>query len=401
MAGPESSLLSPQWAGTPVAELTSDRVVLQYFLDIERAWLEVLARNGLEVSATRADLEALEVTNEWASAVAQNSWQAGNPAVGFVEHVRGALSDGARAEDVFHRGLTSQDIVDTAMMMMAKSVLLQIRADIYQAGVSLANLSSDWAQTICVTKTLTRHAEPSALGFRFATWLGAVVDALEIIDEQVPRLRVQLAGAVGNRAAMAGLGEEVDANSLVADMARTLKLGGPTEAWHSNRIPALSLSYALAAAASSLGTIAHNLIALGRPEVGELVENVPPGQGTSSAMPHKKNPTRSILAHSVSVRIPGVLAQIQAAAAPVAERGEGQWNAEWEPLRDLMRLVAGQAHHTREVLGNLRVDEDAVASNLAHAGLADVGLSDQALAQMDSERDQIVARFSSLRKDIS
>lgn len=393
------SLLSPQWAGTPIVDLTSDWSILQRFLEIERAWLNALAQQGIGTEATRGALAKVSITPALVDSMAEGSWQAGNPAVGFVQNLSTKLTDDARSEAVFHAGLTSQDLVDTAMMMTANAALNNLEEGLTDIASSLAQLAEQCAETVCVTRTLTRYAEPSLLGFRFATWLNAIIDATQLVEQTRRRLPVQAGGAVGNQAVMSQLGGGVDVARLVDQLATTLGLISPRAVWHTNRQPILMVAHALAVASAALGVIAHNLVALGRPEVGELVELVPDGQGTSSAMPHKKNPTRSILAHSVSHRIPGLMAQIQAAATPVAERGEGQWNAEWEPVRELMRLVAGQSHHLSAVLEGLHIDDDAIARNLAGASLPSSDVSPEARAHMATEIRRSVSVARGLRED--
>jgi len=395
MTQSENSLLSPQWSGTPVSTLTSDQTFLEHCASVERAWLEACQTHGMESSATKASLASFEITSEVVERLARNAWKAGNPVVAFVEEVENTLSDDARQEGVFHRGLTSQDIVDTAMMIMAKQVLAHIHSDLVAIGTDLAHNATRFADSVCLTRTLTQGAQPSLLGFRFALWGSGVLDALTVVETQMDRVPLQLGGAVGNRAAIAELAAHVDVADMLSHTATQLGLFSRQSSWHTNRIPVLELSHALAATSAALGVVAHNLVALGRPEIGELIEDVPEDQGGSSAMPHKKNPIRSILAHSVSQRVPGLVSQIQAAATPVMERGEGQWNAEWEPLRELMRLVAGQAHHIKGVLSSLRVDEDAVASNLAQSGISPSGLSESATAYMNAERARITAELLS------
>lgn len=390
MGGSEQSVLSPQWAGTPVVKATSDHAILTRFLAIETAWLAGLSRQGIPTQATREALEQLTITDELVAVTAEKSWMAGNPAVGFVQHLRDQLPPEAQDENIFHAGLTSQDVIDSAMMMTAQVVLDQLRVDLRVSAKRLGEMARRYGDTVCVTRTLTQHAEASLLGFRFATWLAGIVDALDTVEEVGTTLPAQIGGAVGNRAAMSQLGSQMDVDQLVRDVAEALGLAIPRFTWHSNRQPVLAVAHALAASSAALGVFAHNLVALGRPEVAELAEQLAPGQGASSAMPHKKNPTRSILAHSVSGRVPGLIAQIQESATPVAERGEGSWNAEWEPLRDLMRLVSGQAHHVAAVLDGLGVDEDAVARNLAQAGLPSTELSAVARANMTAEIHRIV-----------
>lgn len=397
MASGDASLLSPQWSGTPVAAIVSDAAILARFVSIERAWLEGLGAHGVEVAQATAGLKSLVLDAEKVHTIAQGAGAAGNPVVGFVEYVRSHLGDQSQAAEVFHRGLTSHDVLDTAMMMTASDVREVLREDLVAVAKSLVVLAEKYSHTECVTRTLSRNAEVSVLGFRFASWAQGVLDALTVIDS-LAGLPIQVGGAVGNRAAIGAIAHDLDVDELIASVAQKLGLASPPTAWHSNRIPVLQVTHGFAAAAAALGVIAHNVVALGRPEVGELLERVADGRGGSSAMPHKKNPTLSILSHSVSQRIPGIVAQIHAASTPVAERGEGQWNAEWEPFRDLMLLVGGQAHHVRILVETLDVDEEAVAGNLARSGIPDVVLTSRAQEQMQRDISRVAQALVSQTK---
>lgn len=397
MLGAHSSLLSPQWSGTPVAELASDTAILARFLVIESAWLESLGAHGVDVGLASEGLKGLTLDRDTAQKIADHAQAAGNPVVGFVEYVRGQFDERDEVLEMFHRGLTSQDVLDTAMMMTAADVFAVLRDDLVSIARSLAVRAESHSNTECVTRTLSRNAEVSLLGFRFASWAEGVLDALRVIDSMAG-LPIQVGGAVGNRAAIGAIAVNLDVDQLIALAAKKLGLTSPPTAWHSNRLPVLQVSHGFVVAAAALGVIAHNAVALGRPEVGELVESIPDGRGASSAMPHKKNPTRSILSHSVSQRVPGIVAQIHAASTPVAERGEGEWNAEWEPFRELMLLVAGQAHHVRVLVENLEVDDGAVALNLARSGVPTLVVASTEKAQMQRSIRRVAEAVQSRTK---
>lgn len=392
------SLLSPQWSGTPVTLLASDAAILERFLLIERAWLEALGAHGHDVRSTRDGLEKIKIDTETLRMIADDASAAGNPVVGFVQWVRTQLGVPQDAMDMFHRGLTSQDVLDTAMMMTAARVFEALRDDLVGVVTRLGVLATQYSDTECVTRTLSRHAEVSLLGFRFAGWAEGVLHALTVIDSTRANLPIQIGGAVGNRAVLGALANGHEGEKIVAYAAEKLGLVASSAAWHSNRIPVLEVSHGLTSSTSALGVIAHNVVALGRPEVGELVEHIPKGSGSSSAMPHKRNPVRSILSHSVSQRIPGIVAQIYAAATPVAERGEGQWNAEWEPLRELMLLAGAQAHHVRALVETLEVDEPAVVGNLAASDIPHPHLASATREQMQRDIHRVTVEVQAQTK---
>ena len=266
----------------------------------------------------------------------------GNPVIPLVEALR-------RDEPDAHRGLTSQDVLDSALMRMAGSAVADLRADLAVLVDRLAELAARHRDTAMVARTLTQHAVPTTFGFRVAAWLTAVLDA----DDDLGRLAFpqQLGGAAGTRAAMVELGRQVP-----PDVPR----------WHTTRAPVTRLGDALAGCTDACARIANDVLVMSRPEVAELAEGV---GGGSSTMPGKANPTLSVLVRRAALTTPQLAATLHLAAAQqVDDRADGGWHAEWATLRDLVRRTLVAASQTLDLVSGLRVDTERMAATLAAAG---------------------------------
>lgn len=270
----------------------------------------------------------------------------GNPVIPLVRRMRELLPD--EAADL-HRGLTSQDVVDSALMLMAASAVDDLRTDLHAVVRRLADLARDHRETPMVARTLTQHAVPTTFGFRVAAWLVAVLDA----DDDLARLTfpTQLGGAAGTRAAIAELGREVAP-------------GVPR--WHTTRAPVTRLGDALAGVTDACARIANDVLVMSRPEIGELGEGT---GGGSSTMPNKANPTLSVLVRRAALTTPQLAATLHLAAAQqVDDRADGGWHAEWATLRDLVRRTLVAASQTAALVDGLVVHADRMAATLAAAG---------------------------------
>jgi 3-carboxy-cis,cis-muconate cycloisomerase len=204
---------------------------------------------------------------------------------------------------------------------------------------------------------------PTTVGARAAGWLRGVTRARVRLAAAVAALPAQLGGASGTLASFAEIGGTPAATALPAAYAAELGLETPDAPWHVERWPVTELGDALAQTVDALGKIAADVATLSRTEIGELAEGT---GGGSSAMPQKQNPAASVLIRSAALRAPQLAATLHLAAAlAVDERPDGAWHAEWPTLRELLRLALGATATTRGLVSGLRVDEDAVAENLA------------------------------------
>ncbi|MER7964979.1 MULTISPECIES: 3-carboxy-cis,cis-muconate cycloisomerase [Streptomyces] len=357
-----ASLLAPGWAGSPAASATGERAYLRALLDAEAALTRAQAALGLApaeaadaVSAAAADPAAFD-----AQSLAERARGGGNPVIPLVADLTEAV--GEPYGPYVHRGATSQDILDTAAMLVAARTLDLLLPDLARTERALARLAAEHRDTPMPGRTLTQHAVPTAFGLKAAGWRSLVLDARDRITAVRATLPVQLGGAAGTLAAFGAYGA-ADPVGLPAAYARELGLVAPLLPWHTLRTPVADLAGALALAAGALGKIAVDVLTLSRTEIGEVAEG---SGGGSSAMPHKANPVRSTLIAAAARRAPQLAATLYGSLAAEDERPAGAWHAEWEPLRDLLRLAGGAARDAAELAEGLRVRPDVMR---AHLGL--------------------------------
>ena len=287
----------------------------------------------------------------------------GNPVGAVVARLRAAIADPDAAAWV-HRGTTSQDILDTAIAIVAGRALAEIRADLDRVILALAALATRYRDTPAAARTLTQQAVPTTVGARFADWLVQLADARGGLAER--DLPAQLGGAAGTLSALVEEFGPETASRLPAAYAAAAGLPAPDAPWHTRRTAITRLGDALTTATDALGRLAADVATLTRTEIGELAEGA---GGDSTAMPQKRNPVHSVLIRSASLRAPLLAAQLHlAAASAVDERPDGAWHAEWPALRELLRVALGAAAHGVLLVEGLSVDEAAVARNLAATG---------------------------------
>jgi 3-carboxy-cis,cis-muconate cycloisomerase len=316
--------------------------------EVERVWLDVL---GIAVEEGLPTPTITELDPE----------RGGNPALGLVSYLRDHL-EGEAARWV-HRGLTSQDVVDTALMLLARDAVHAVRRDIRAQVGLLVDLAEAHRNSGMVARTLTQHAVPTTFGLKAASWLDGLLDA----DDALARLTfpVQFGGAAGTLAAVVELGLDVD--EARARLAHVLDLD-PARPWHSSRAPVTRIGDAAVGCTDAWGRIANDVLTLSRPEIGELAEGI---GGGSSTMPQKQNPILSALVHSAALTTPLLAATLHLAAAEgVDERTAGAWHAEWATLASLLRRTVVAASQVTDLLAGLRVHPERMQATLEAAGEA-------------------------------
>ncbi|GGT05575.1 3-carboxy-cis,cis-muconate cycloisomerase [Streptomyces chromofuscus] len=259
-----------------------------------------------------------------------------------------------------HRGATSQDIMDTATMLVAARALNLILADLARSERALARLAAEHRETAMPGRTLTQHAVPTTFGLKAAGWRSLLLDARDRVAAVRDALPAQLGGAAGTLAAFGAYGAS-DPTALPEAYAGELGLQAPQLPWHTLRTPVADLAGCLAMTAGALGKTAVDVLTLSRTEIAEVTEG---SGGASSAMPHKANPVRSTLIAAAARRAPQLAAALYASMAAEDERPAGAWHAEWEPLRELLRLVGGAARDAAELTEGLRVHPDVMREHL-------------------------------------
>ncbi|MEE4599361.1 3-carboxy-cis,cis-muconate cycloisomerase [Streptomyces sp. DSM 41524] len=347
-------LLAPVRAGAAVEAATGDAAFIQAMLDAEAALARVVAPAGAaEAVAGAARVELYDVRD-----LALRARSGGNPVIPLVADLTAAVAGtDAEAASYVHRGATSQDIVDTATMLVAARALPLIVADLERTAAGLARLGAAHRDTPMPGRTLTQHAVPTTFGLKAAGWRALVLDARDRLAALRPP--AQLGGAAGTLAAFDG------GVPLLGRFAEETGLAEPELPWHTLRTPVADLGTALAFAVGALGKLAADVLVLSRTEIGEVAEGA---GGGSSAMPHKSNPVRATLMAAAARQAPGLAATLLGSLAAEDERPGGAWHAEWQPLRELLRLAGGAARDAVELASGLRVFPDRMAANL---GLTD------------------------------
>ncbi|MGM0928640.1 MAG: lyase family protein [Actinomycetota bacterium] len=392
-------LLSPASAGTAASRLTSDYQFIQAMLDVELEWTRVLADAGrVPADAVPAVEQASRADLYDAAALAERAQGGGNPVIPLLADLRAETKKhNPAAASAIHQGATSQDILDSALMLMARRTLAGIVTDLKSAAGALARQAEEHRGTITVARTLTQHSLPSTFGLKAANWLSGVAQAGVRLERVAAELPLQWGGAAGTMAALTELAkrpinaavttaaasegsaspaagsaapnDDGGALALAARLAERLGLADPVAPWQTNRLPVTALAAALADVLAAAGKVANDVLLLSRPELGEVSEPAAEGRGGSSAMPQKQNPVLSVLIRSAALAGPGHLAQIQAAAAgAIDERPDGSWHVEWQALRQLLRLAGGAAAKLAELSEGLAVHPERMRRNLAITG---------------------------------
>lgn len=331
-----------------------------------RAWVDAMLAFERELAAAQAELGILPHDVAAAIAAAASDLRPepsalgvaargpGNPAAPLVQLLREAV--GPEVAPSVHLGATSQDALDTAAMLVARRAGGLVAASLDRACDAAASLADEHRGTVLAARTLLQQALPTTFGLKAAGWLVAMDDAgrdlARVLDG---RLAVQLGGAAGTAAA---LGERGPAVARI--LAGRLGLAEPVLPWHTDRVRVGELASALAVAAGAGAKVALDVVLLSQTEVGEVAGDA----GGSSTLPHKRNPTRAVLARASGIRATGLAATLLTSMAQEHERAAGAWHAEWPALTELLRATGGCLDAVAGSLGSLRVDAGRMGANL-------------------------------------
>ena len=344
---------------------TTDLAWLQAMLDVEAALARAQAAAGV-IAAEHAESIAAACRAERydVDALGAQAAEVGNPAAPLVRALRAEVGDPAAAD--VHRGATSQDIVDSATMLVARGALEALLDDLGGAAEVAARLAGEHRATVMAGRTLLQQAVPISFGLKAAGWLVGLDEAAQRLDAvRRTRLAAQLGGAAGTLSAQGDAGIDV-----LSRFARELELAEPVLPWHTTRTRIAELATALGEASGAMAKIAGDVVLLAQTEVGEVREGGG-DRGGSSAMPHKHNPVAAISALAGARQAPGLVANLLAAMEHEHERAAGAWHAEWGPLRELLRATGSAAAWLRDCLEHLEVDAQRMRANLADAMLAE------------------------------
>jgi 3-carboxy-cis,cis-muconate cycloisomerase len=352
-----SDLFTALFIPDAIREATSDRAWIAAMLEFEAALARAEASAGVIPGEAAAAIEAAcDAERFEPEALGREARATGNPAAPLVHALTEAV-EGEAARFV-HWGATSQDVTDTASMLVARRALALIAADLDAVATACAGLADDHRHTAMPGRTLLQQALPTTFGLKVAGWLVAVLDARRRLGA-VP-LAVELGGATGT---LASLGDEgLRVLGLVAEQ---LELEEPIVPWHTARARVAELGAGLSLAAGMLEKIAHDVTLLAQTEVAEVAEPAAGDRGGSSTLPHKRNPVGSVLAIACARRVRGEASILLGAVAQEHERGAGAWQAEWEALGGALAHTGGAAAAVRKVLDGLEVRPERMRQNLA------------------------------------
>lgn len=363
MAG---ELFRPIFVPDEFSEAVSGRAWLSAMLEAEGALAVAQARAGL-ISQEDADaiVSCCDVDHFDPGKIGRKGRAKGNPVPPLVraltEAVSGVSEDAARH---VHRGATSQDIMDTAAMLLCRRALGMILTEVDGVSAACAGLAETHRDTLMPGRTLLQQALPTTFGLKAAGWLVSVLEArdrLRAVRES--GLAVQLGGAAGTLASLGPAGTRV-----LGEFARVLDLTEPAVPWHTDRSRVSEIGGTLSLVAGVLGKISQDVILMAQTEVGEVAEPAGEGRGGSSTLPHKRNPILSVTAAANVRRVLDLSHTLQAALSQEHERAAGAWHTEWEALSDALALTGGAASAVREVTEGLEVFPDKMRKNLDVTG---------------------------------
>ena len=341
-------------------EAASDAAWLQAMLDAEHALAAAEARAGIiPAAAAEAIAAACRAEHFDADSIADDGRATGNPAEPLVRALREAVA--ADAARYVHWGATSQDIVDTAAMLLARRALDLILQVLDEISGECASLAEAHRSTAMAGRTLLQQAVPTTFGLKAAGWLVSVQEARQGLARiRAERLAIQLGGAAGT---LGPLGDR--AAEVMRLFAAALDLQEPALPWHTNRVRIAELGGALGVAVNPLAKIAFDVALLAQTEVGEAGNSE---AGGSSTMPHKRNPVGTALAIACAKQVGGYVSVLASSGGQEHERGVGGWQAEWHALSGALAYTGGAAAAVQRTLATLDVHAERMAENLRLTG---------------------------------
>lgn len=355
-------LLEPYFGYGRMRELFCDRGRVAGMLEFEAALARAQARVGL-VPAEAAEVigrhcQAQEMDLD---ALAQAIVLAGNTAIPLVKMLgRQIAAESPEAERYLHLGATSQDAMDTGLVLQLRRAVDLLEQQLAELGEQLSAQARRHASTVMPGRTWLQHATPVTLGMKLASVLGSVSRHRLRLQEMRHRLlSLQFGGASGT---LAALGEQ--AWPVAEALAAELQLSLPEQPWHTQRDRLAELAGWLGSLAGTLGKLGRDLSLLMQTEAGEVFEPAAPGKGGSSTMPHKRNPVGAAVLIHAGTRAPGLVATLLSAMPQEHERSLGLWHAEWDSLPELCCLVSGAIDQASQLAAGLEVDTARMLRNL-------------------------------------
>ncbi len=371
----DTGLLSPVRAGTTAEGLVSDEAWLRAMLDAEVALVRVQSRLGVVPAEAAKLIEHVAANSQFDVAeLARRARESANPVVPLVQDLTQAVAAVNKdAANYVHQGSTSQDIFDTATMLVASRSLRQTISSLDITATALATLTATHRHTLIAGRTLTQHAVPTTFGLKAAGWLVSIVESRSKLRSVRASLPIQLGGAAGTLAGYLEYAQQQEsmttppadyATILIRDYAHELGLAEPVLPWHTLRGSIADLGAALSFTTGALGKIAVDVLSMTRTEVAEISEPAVVNRGTSSAMPQKRNPVLAAMIRSAALQVPATASILASSQIAEDERPAGVWQAEWQPLRECLRLTGAAAELAAELVQGLQVFPERMRDNL-------------------------------------
>lgn len=357
-----SQLLDPLFTTGRMHDIFSDRSRLQAMLDFEATLARAEANLGV-IPSKAAGAIAAQCRAELfdAEALARATAAAGNLAIPVIKELTARVAQNDKeAAGFVHWGATSQDVIDTGLVLQLRAALDATEAEVGALADSLARLAETHKRTPLAGRTLLQQALPVTFGLKVAGWLSAIERHRARLRETRPRaLALQFGGAAGTLAALENRGMDV-----AAALSKALNLALPDLPWHTQRDRVAEVATTFGLLTGTLGKIGRDIALLMQTEVGEVFEPAGADRGGSSTMPHKRNPVGSVVAQAAAQRVPALVSTMLAAMVQEHERAAGGWHAEWETLPEICRLTAGALAHIREIVNGLEIDPARMRENL-------------------------------------
>lgn len=356
------NLLDELFRSEPLEHVFSDTECLASLLHFEAALARALAEVGLvSEPAARAIVSNCQAERFDQKAIRAGAALAGNIVIPVLRQLTALVArDDKEAAHFVHWGATSQDAIDTAVILQLRRAFELIDRDLRSLIDTLAALAETHRKTPHVARTWMQQALPTTFGFTVAGWLDALLrDRARLQELRARAFTLQFGGAVGTLAALGDHGPAV-AKALAAD----LRLALPAAPWHSHRDRFAEVATTLGLCSGTLAKIARDISLHSQTEVGELSEPAADGRGSSSTMPHKRNPLTCAIVLANGQRVPGLVSTMLGCMAQEQQRGLGSWHAEWETLPEIVRLTGGASFHLARMLPGLEVHTERMKQNL-------------------------------------
>ncbi len=358
----DSELTGPLFASVGMRAVFSDRAKLAAMLTVEAALARAEAAHGLVPKALATAIGRIAPGDLDIAKIGDDTATAGMPTIPFVKAVEAKLPAKLRAD--FHRGATSQDVLDTALVLQVADGLDLVAADLATIIAGLAKLARAHRRTPQVGRTYGQHAQPITFGYAVAVWLAGIAE----VAADLPRLReraltASLDGPVGTLPGLGGKAERVRAS-----FAAELGLVSTAAPWHVLRARVAETGLWLALVIGALAKMATDVVHLSSTEVGEVSEAHAVGRGGSSALPHKRNPVSSTVILAAHGAAAGHVATLVNAMAAADQRPAGPWHTEWHALPQLFGLASGALREGRRLAEDLVVDKTRMRDNLDMTG---------------------------------